>query len=80
MELSDLIYNFLLFFVNPFWDPFSEFKGSVYGIKYARVIEKYFVWPFTEFVTGLALLYFFYSVGCKVKDEQLRKIKKDKDD
>jgi hypothetical protein len=69
MELSDLTYNILLFFFNPFWDPISEYKGAVYKIKLARVIEKYFIWPFTEFLTGVALLYFFYSVGTKVKDE-----------
>jgi hypothetical protein len=31
------------------------------------------IWPITEFATGLALLYFFYNIGKKAKQQEDKK-------
>ena len=73
MEVMDLVYTIILQFRNPNWDPIVDLDPKVFNIRKARLIEKYFVWPFCEFFTGLALLYLFYSVSCKVEEQKNKK-------
>ena len=73
MEVMDLVYTIILQVLNPNWEPEKNSNPLFYNIRLARNIEKYFVWPFCEFFTGVALLYLFYSVGCKFEEQKNKK-------
>ena len=73
MNTMETLYNILLYTLNPNWLPSFDENDIVYKIRKARIIEKYLVWPITEFAAGLALLYFFYSLGKKAKQKQDKK-------